>query len=163
MNKQYRRNIETYIMFDILHYINITMKNVSNKSFRSGVLRLFKTWDHIHHLCQHNLLKSYDILLKMLFYFLFCMCVKLEENIWNYEEWSDRRVKKNPQPWHALPRYEMGTNFWLESLKKRHHSKDRRKWEDNIKMHFRETGCGREWMKFIWLRIGLSGGLLWTR
>ena len=38
----------------------------------------------------------------------------------------------------------------------------RRRWEDNIKMGFREVGCGA-WTKSIWLRIGTGDGLLWMR
>jgi hypothetical protein len=34
----------------------------------------------------------------------------------------------------------------------------RRKWVDNIKMDLREIGW--EWIGWIWLRIGTSGGLL---
>jgi hypothetical protein len=33
-----------------------------------------------------------------------------------------------------------------------------RKWEDNIKMDFREIGWG--WTGLIWLRLGTSGGPL---
>jgi hypothetical protein len=35
----------------------------------------------------------------------------------------------------------------------------RRRWEDNIKMDFREIGFGM-WIGFIGLRIGIGGGLL---
>jgi hypothetical protein len=35
----------------------------------------------------------------------------------------------------------------------------RHKWEDNIKIDQREVGLGL-WIGFIWLRIGLGGGLL---
>jgi hypothetical protein len=34
----------------------------------------------------------------------------------------------------------------------------RRRWDDYIKTYIREM-----WTGFIWLRIGTSGGLLWTR
>jgi len=45
---------------------------------------------------------------------------------------------------------------------KRPMGRPRRKWEDNIKMDLRETEIG--WRTgFSWLRIGSSGGLLWTR
>jgi hypothetical protein len=37
-----------------------------------------------------------------------------------------------------------------------------RKWKDNIKINFKERGWeGVEWIQFV--RIGFSGGLLWTR
>jgi hypothetical protein len=35
----------------------------------------------------------------------------------------------------------------------------RRRWEDNIKMDFKEVGWGA-WSGLIWLRIGTGGGLL---
>jgi hypothetical protein len=36
-----------------------------------------------------------------------------------------------------------------------------RKWVDNIKMDLREIGWdGVDWIGWIWLRIGTSGGLL---
>jgi hypothetical protein len=34
------------------------------------------------------------------------------------------------------------------------------RWEDNIKMDIRETGCGRVWTGFVWLRIGTGGKVL---
>jgi hypothetical protein len=36
----------------------------------------------------------------------------------------------------------------------------RRRWEYNIKMHLRERESGIVWIGLIWLRIGISGGLL---
>ena len=40
----------------------------------------------------------------------------------------------------------------------------RRRWEDNIKMDFREFGWGGEaWTGSIWLIIGTGGRLLWIR
>jgi hypothetical protein len=45
---------------------------------------------------------------------------------------------------------------------KRPLGRPRRRWEDNIKMDLREIGSmGRT--GFRWLRIGSSGGILWTR
>jgi hypothetical protein len=38
--------------------------------------------------------------------------------------------------------------------------KPRRRWEDNIKMDFREVGWGGAWIGSTWLRIGIGGGLL---
>jgi hypothetical protein len=35
----------------------------------------------------------------------------------------------------------------------------RRRWEDNIKIHFKNLGV-KMWIGFIWLRIGTGGGLL---
>jgi hypothetical protein len=44
---------------------------------------------------------------------------------------------------------------------KRPLGRPRRRWVDNIKMDLREIGWGGvEWIGFIWLRIGTSGGLL---
>jgi hypothetical protein len=34
-----------------------------------------------------------------------------------------------------------------------------RRWEDNINMDLREMGLGM-WIEFIWLGIGIRGGLL---
>jgi hypothetical protein len=42
---------------------------------------------------------------------------------------------------------------------KRPLGKQRRRWEDGIKMDLREIRCG-VWNGFIWLRIGIVGGLL---
>jgi hypothetical protein len=39
----------------------------------------------------------------------------------------------------------------------------RHRWVDNIKMDLRKIGCGMVWIGSIWLRIGTSEGLLWTR
>jgi hypothetical protein len=36
------------------------------------------------------------------------------------------------------------------------------RWEDGIKVDLREIGWG-VWSGFAWLRIGHSGGLLWTQ
>jgi hypothetical protein len=37
----------------------------------------------------------------------------------------------------------------------------KRKWVNNIKMDLREIGWdGMDWLGLIWLRIGISGGLL---
>jgi hypothetical protein len=57
---------------------------------------------------------------------------------------------------------ELHTALWLENMKKRVAlGRPRRRW-DNIK--FILTGKdGRGWTGFIWLKIGASGGLLWTR
>jgi hypothetical protein len=41
---------------------------------------------------------------------------------------------------------------------KRPFERPRRRWEDGIKMDFREIGWGRS--RFTWLRIGTAGGLL---
>jgi hypothetical protein len=42
---------------------------------------------------------------------------------------------------------------------KRPLGRPRRRWEDGIKMEFREMGCG-VWSGFTWLRIGAGSGLL---
>jgi hypothetical protein len=45
--------------------------------------------------------------------------------------------------------------------RKRPLGRPRRKWEDNIKMHFRETGWGGGVLTgFVWFRIMTTGGLL---
>jgi hypothetical protein len=41
---------------------------------------------------------------------------------------------------------------------KRPLGRTRRRWVDNLKMYFRENGM--VWIGLIWLRIGISGGLL---
>jgi hypothetical protein len=44
---------------------------------------------------------------------------------------------------------------------KRPLKRPRRRWVDNIKINLREMGWdGMDWIRFIWLRIGTSGGLL---
>jgi hypothetical protein len=45
---------------------------------------------------------------------------------------------------------------------KRLHGRPGHRWEDNIKMNFRETELeGVDWVhEFIWVRIGTSGRLL---
>jgi hypothetical protein len=43
--------------------------------------------------------------------------------------------------------------------RKRRLRRSRHKWEDIIKIGFKETGCGM-WIAFMWLRIRASGGLL---
>jgi hypothetical protein len=45
---------------------------------------------------------------------------------------------------------------------KRPLERPRRIWVDNIKMGLREMGWGGM-IGLIWLRIGIIGGLLWTR
>ena len=42
---------------------------------------------------------------------------------------------------------------------KRPLGRQRRRWEDNIKMDLQEVGCG-VWNGSSWLRIGTGGGLL---
>jgi hypothetical protein len=39
----------------------------------------------------------------------------------------------------------------------------RRRWVDNIKIDLVERYGGMVWTESIWLAIGTSGGLLWTR
>jgi hypothetical protein len=51
--------------------------------------------------------------------------------------------------------------MWWES-KKRPLRRPKRRWEDNIKMDLRQIGF-RGMTGFIWLTIGTSGELLWTR
>jgi hypothetical protein len=47
---------------------------------------------------------------------------------------------------------------------KRPLGRPRRRWVNNVKMYIREIGRdGMIWIGLIWLRIGTSGGLLWTR
>jgi hypothetical protein len=42
---------------------------------------------------------------------------------------------------------------------RRQFGRPRFRWEDNIKMDFREVACGA-WTGSIWLRMGTGGGLL---
>jgi hypothetical protein len=42
---------------------------------------------------------------------------------------------------------------------KRPIGRPRRRWEDYIRMDLRETGW-RVWTRLIWLRIGISGGIV---
>jgi hypothetical protein len=44
---------------------------------------------------------------------------------------------------------------------KRPLGRPRRRWVDNIKMDVRENGM--LWIGLMWLRIGISRELLWTR
>jgi hypothetical protein len=53
----------------------------------------------------------------------------------------------------------MHTGFWREIQKERDQKEDKRRWEDNIKMDFRDIYDGAVWTGFIWLRIGISGGI----
>jgi hypothetical protein len=48
----------------------------------------------------------------------------------------------------------MHIGYWWESQKAR---RPRRRWVDNIKMDIREGGM--VWIEFIWLRIGIRGGV----
>jgi hypothetical protein len=43
--------------------------------------------------------------------------------------------------------------------RRRQLGRQRRRWEDNIKMDFREVGS-KAWTGLIWLKIGTSSGLL---
>jgi hypothetical protein len=45
---------------------------------------------------------------------------------------------------------------------KRPLGRPRCRWEDNIRMDLRERENGVVWTGLIWLRIGTSGGFLWT-
>jgi hypothetical protein len=38
-----------------------------------------------------------------------------------------------------------------------------RRWENTIRRNLRERVCVKFWTGFGWLRIGTSGGLLWTQ
>jgi hypothetical protein len=49
-------------------------------------------------------------------------------------------------------------HFGAENLKRKDHSEDRRRWEDNIKTDLREIGW-EMWTVYIWLRTGTSEGL----
>jgi len=44
--------------------------------------------------------------------------------------------------------------------RKRPLGRPRRRWEDNIKMHLQEVGCGGAWAGLMWLRVGTGGGHL---
>jgi hypothetical protein len=57
-----------------------------------------------------------------------------------------------------------GTNFYRALVRnpegKRPLERQRRRWEDGIKMDLKEIGGGGVWSGFTWLRIGIAGGLL---
>jgi len=56
--------------------------------------------------------------------------------------------------------YEMHTKKLVRNPEgKRPCRRPRHKWEDNIRMDFREQD-GKAWTRFIWLRIGINGKLL---
>jgi hypothetical protein len=59
----------------------------------------------------------------------------------------------------AWERGETCIGFWWESPKEKTIERPSRRWEDGIKMDFREIGWGRVWSGFTWLRIGTGGGL----
>jgi hypothetical protein len=50
-------------------------------------------------------------------------------------------------------------SFGGKALRKRPLERARCRWEDGIKMDFREIGWG-VWSGFPWLRMGIVGGLL---
>jgi hypothetical protein len=52
--------------------------------------------------------------------------------------------------------------FGGKARRKRPLVRPRRRWEDGIRMDIREIGWG-VWNGFIWLRIGIVGGLLRMR
>jgi hypothetical protein len=49
----------------------------------------------------------------------------------------------------------VGKSEWKSPL-----GRPRRRYEDDIRMNFREIGWECVWTAFIWLRIGTIGGLL---
>jgi hypothetical protein len=57
--------------------------------------------------------------------------------------------------WHAWG----STKVYNVLVGKRPLGRPRRRWEDGIRMDFRETDWG-VWSGFSWLRIGAGGGLL---
>jgi hypothetical protein len=57
----------------------------------------------------------------------------------------------------------MRTKFWLESLKGRDHSEDLGVDRVIILKWILGKWVFGTWTEFIWLRIGISGGLLQTR
>jgi hypothetical protein len=50
--------------------------------------------------------------------------------------------------------------FGEKARRKKPLARQRRRWEDGIKMDLREIGWGGGWSGFTWLRIGTVGGLL---
>jgi hypothetical protein len=48
----------------------------------------------------------------------------------------------------------MYAEFWWVNLKGRDHLEDRYRWENNIKIYFKEDV--RAWTGLIWLRVGTS-------
>jgi hypothetical protein len=64
--------------------------------------------------------------------------------------------------WHAWERESVYRLLLGKPEGKRPLVRPRRRWEDGIKMDLREVGWG-VWSGFTWLRIGITGGLLWMR
>ena len=60
--------------------------------------------------------------------------------------------------WHVCGGGEVRTEFWWETEGGRPLQRCEHRWEDNYEMDIVETEWG--WSRFIWLRIGASGGLL---
>jgi hypothetical protein len=52
----------------------------------------------------------------------------------------------------------MHTKFGWKTRRGKNRLEDRRRWNDNIRTDFRETGWN-VWTRFIWLTIPTSGGL----
>jgi hypothetical protein len=76
-----------------------------------------------------------------------------------------RMIKPRSMPWagHVARMGERRNVYKISVGKpegKRPLGKPRRRWEDSIKMDFRERSDGEVWTGLIWLRIGTSGRLL---
>jgi hypothetical protein len=78
-----------------------------------------------------------------------------------------RQIKSRRTKWAGhVARMEKGRNMYRDLMGKpegkRPLERPRRRWEDGIKIVLREIGWG-VWSGFIWLRIGIAGGLLCMR
>jgi hypothetical protein len=77
-----------------------------------------------------------------------------------------RQIKSRRMRWAGhVARMGEGRNvYWVLEGKpegKRPLERARCRWENGIKIDFREIGCGEGvWSGFTWLRIGIAGGLL---
>jgi hypothetical protein len=77
-----------------------------------------------------------------------------------------RQIKPRRMRWAGhVARMREGRNMYRVLVGKpegnRPLERPRRRWEDGIKMDFREIGWGGGvWSEFTWLRIGIVGGLL---
>jgi hypothetical protein len=60
--------------------------------------------------------------------------------------------------WYAWER--RGYRVLVGKTRKEPLGRPRRRWEDGIRMDFRETGWGGVWSGLSWLRTGTGGGLL---
>jgi hypothetical protein len=72
-----------------------------------------------------------------------------------------RRINEDEMD--AWERWEMRTKFWSENLTGRDYSEDLGVDRKIILECILRKYGGEMWIGCVWLRIGTSGGLLWTR